>query len=187
MEVIETAISDVKIIKVKRYEDIRGFFSETYNKKDFEKVGLDIDFVQDNISFSRRKGTIRGLHFQIDPFVQTKLIRVLRGAVFDVAVDLRRGSPTFGNYVHVTLDAWEGKQVLIPGGFAHGFCTLEDETEVMYKVSSFYAPECERGILWNDPDLNIRWPIEGEVILGDKDRRWPRFSEIPSFFKMVGI
>lgn len=187
MEVIETSIPEIKILKPKRFHDERGFFVEVYNKRTFLEVGIDCDFVQDNESFSKKKGTIRGLHFQISPFIQDKLIRVVKGSVFDVVVDLRRGSPTFGRFVSVQLDSLEGKQLYVPGGFAHGFCTLEDNTEVVYKVNHYYAPDFERGVLWDDPELAIPWPFKkDQIFVYGKDQKWPLFSDIPEFFKYEG-
>lgn len=179
MEVQATSIPEVKIIKPKRYGDDRGFFSETYNRKAWAEAGIDLEFVQDNHSLSVNKGIVRGLHFQAPPFAQDKLVRVVRGVVLDVAVDLRRGSPTFGEYVRVLLSASEWNQILVPKGFAHGFCTLEPNTEVIYKVTAYYSPENDKGLLWNDPQLAIPWPVsESEAILSDKDRRLPRLSEL---------
>ena len=151
MEVVETAIPEVKVIKPKKHGDHRGFFSETYNKKALAGVGIDFDFVQDNHSRSATKGTLRGLHCQIPPFGQNKLVRVVRGAIFDVAVDLRTGSPTFGQYVSAVISAEEWNQILVPIGFAHGFCTIEPDTEVIYKVTKYWSAGHERGILWDDP------------------------------------
>lgn len=183
MEVRSTAIPEVKLIKPRKYGDHRGFFSETYNKKELSEAGTALDFVQDNHSLSTEKGVIRGLHFQIPPFAQDKLVRVIRGSVFDVAVDLRKGSPTFGKHVSAIVSAEEWNQILVPIGFAHGFCTLEPNTEVIYKVTNYYAPDCDRGVLWNDPQLEISWPVsEREVILSDKDKRQPRFAELATFF-----
>ena len=177
MRVETLGIADVKVFVPVRHGDRRGFFSEVYNRRALETAGVAVDFVQDNHSLSAERGTVRGLHFQIPPFAQTKLVRVVRGSVFDVAVDVRRGSPTFGRPVSVTLSAAEGNQVLVPAGFAHGLMTLEADTEVLYKVSDYYAPDHDRGILWNDPALGIDWPItECEAVLSDKDRGQPLLS-----------
>lgn len=177
-------ITDVKLLTPKKHGDHRGFFSEVYNKKAFAEAGVEIDFVQDNHSLSAEKGTMRGLHFQTPPFAQDKLVRVVRGSVFDVAVDLRRGSPTYGQHVSAVVSAEEWNQILVPAGFAHGFMTLETDTEVIYKVSNYYAPDHDEGILWNDPALGIEWPVaEGEAVLSDKDRRQPLFAEIVSRFE----
>jgi dTDP-4-dehydrorhamnose 3,5-epimerase len=178
MEVTETAIPDVKIIKPKKFGDHRGFFSETYNRKAFAEHGIEIDFVQDNHSFSGDKGTIRGLHFQITPYAQDKLVRVTAGAIFDVAFDLRKDSPTFGHHVTAIISSGDWNQILVPGGFAHGFCTLEPDTEVIYKVSHYYSPEHDKGIRWNDPQLGIEWPIpEAEAVLSEKDQVQPLLAE----------
>ncbi|MBF2761159.1 MAG: dTDP-4-dehydrorhamnose 3,5-epimerase [Ectothiorhodospiraceae bacterium AqS1] len=183
MQIESLAIPDIRILRPKKFGDHRGFFSETFNKKALSEIGIDIDFVQDNHSLSAEKGTMRGLHFQIPPFAQDKLVRVVRGAIFDVAVDLRRSSPTFGQYASAVVSADEWNQILVPVGFAHGFMTIENDTEVIYKVSDFYAPSHDRGILWNDPEIGIDWPLEGgEAILSDKDKVQPRLGEIESPF-----
>jgi dTDP-4-dehydrorhamnose 3,5-epimerase len=183
MTVRATEIPDVLIITPARHGDARGFLSETYNKQRFAAHGIGIDFVQDNHSFSAAQGTVRGLHFQTPPFAQAKLVRVLRGAIYDVAVDLRASSPTFGRSVGVVLSAEDWNQLLIPVGFAHGFCTLTPDTDILYKVSQHYSPEHDKGVLWNDPDLGIDWPVEEDAaILSEKDRRLPRLRELPSYF-----
>jgi dTDP-4-dehydrorhamnose 3,5-epimerase len=183
LEVIELDIPEVKIICPKRHGDSRGFFSETYNKALLSDAGIDIDFVQDNHAYSAEKGTVRGLHFQMPPFAQDKLVRVVRGAILDVALDLRLGSPTYGQHVSSVISAENGKQILVPSGFAHGLATLEPHTEVLYKVSQYYAPEHDRGILWNDPDLAIDWGLaEADAILSAKDRGLPGFGEIGACF-----
>ena len=177
-------IPAVKLIVPVRHGDHRGFFSEVYNRKGLAQAGIDIEFVQDNHSLSAERGTVRGLHFQVPPFAQDKLVRVTRGSVFDVAVDLRRGSPTFGRHATVVLTAREGNQVLVPSGFAHGLMTLEADTEVLYKVSDYYAPSHDRGILWNDPALEIPWPLEeADAVLSDKDRLQPRLAVFESPFE----
>jgi dTDP-4-dehydrorhamnose 3,5-epimerase len=178
-----TGIPDVKILTPLRLGDHRGFFSETYNRKTFEAAGLVLDFVQDNHSLSAEAGTVRGLHFQSPPFAQDKLIRVARGAILDVAVDLRRGSPTFGQHVAVELSAANWRQLLVPIGFAHGFCTLEPDTEVVYKVTGFYSAANDHGLAWDDPDLGIAWPVTRDAAtLSDKDRRHPRLADLPDYF-----
>ena len=178
------SIPDVKVLTPKKHGDHRGFFSEVYNRRSLTVTGVDIDFVQDNHSLSAEKGTVRGLHFQTPPFAQDKLVRVARGSVFDVAVDLRRGSATYGRHVSVVLSAEAWNQVLVPIGFAHGFMTLEPDTEVIYKVSNYYAPDHDQGLLWNDPALGIAWPIaENEATLSEKDRRQPRFAELVTPFE----
>jgi len=176
-------IPDVKVLTPKRNGDHRGFFSEVYNKKTLAEAGIDITFVQDNHAFSAEKGTVRGLHFQISPFAQDKLVRVVRGSVFDVAVDLRRGSPTYGKHVSVVLSAEAWNQILVPIGFAHGLMTLEPDTEVLYKVSNYYSAEHDKGLLWNDPALGIEWPVaEDEAILSAKDKVQPRLADLPPYF-----
>lgn len=183
MDVIATSLPDVRIIKPRRFGDHRGFFSETFNARAFAEAGLPSEFVQDNHSRSAAKGTVRGLHFQLPPVAQGKLVRVVRGAIFDVAVDIRRHSPTFGRWVSVVISADEWNQLYIPVGFAHGFCTLEEDTEVIYKVTDFYSPENERGILWNDPDLGIDWPIQADLaVLSGKDKVNPTLKDLPAYF-----
>lgn len=183
MQVVPTEIADVKLIVPKIHRDHRGFFSETYNKAGLAALGANLEFVQDNHSLSVERGVIRGLHFQIPPFAQDKLVRVIRGSVFDVAVDIRRGSPTYGKHVARVISAADWNQFLVPIGFAHGFCTLEANTEVIYKVTNYYSPEHDRGVLWNDPDLGINWPIAAsEAILSDKDKKQPLFRDLPSYF-----
>ena len=183
MEILETEIPDVKIIRPKKFGDHRGFFSETYNKKVLYEHGIDLDFVQDNHSLSMDKGVIRGLHYQTPPFAQDKLVRVIRGTILDVAVDIRRNSPTYGKHIKIIISEDEWNQILVPIGFAHGFCTLEPNTEVIYKVTNYYSPENDAGIYWNDEELGIEWPIsEAHAILSDKDKRQPKFSQIKSVF-----
>ena len=187
MDVVALDIPEVKILTPKKHGDHRGFFSETYNRQGLADIGVTLDFVQDNQSLSATKGTVRGLHFQTPPFAQDKLLRVLRGSVFDVVVDLRRGSPTYGRHVSAVLSAQNWSQILAPAGFAHGFMTLEPDTEVFYKVTNFYAPEHDKGILWNDPDLGIDWPLpEAEAVLSDKDMRQPRLADFESPFDYAG-
>ena len=183
MQVDEFGISAVKMLIPRKHGDRRGFFSEVYNQRALAQAGIDVEFVQDNHSLSAEKGTVRGLHFQAPPFAQDKLVRVVRGAVFDVAVDLRRASPTYGRHVSAVLSAEAWNQLLVPTGFAHGFMTLEPDTEVIYKVSNYYAPEHDKGLLWNDPALRIAWPIpEADAILSDKDRGQPRLAELVTPF-----
>jgi dTDP-4-dehydrorhamnose 3,5-epimerase len=177
------AIPEVKIIRPKKHGDDRGFFSETYTQRAFAEIGIDIAFVQDNHAFSATQGTLRGLHFQSPPFAQDKLVRVVRGAIFDVAVDLRKGSPTFGQCVSAVVSAKEWNQILVPIGFAHGLLTLEPDTEVIYKVSNFYSPQHDLGLLWNDPALGIEWPLASmDPILSAKDKVQPRLAELPPHF-----
>lgn len=177
------AIPDVKLVRPKKHGDDRGFFSETYAQRDLAAAGVDITFVQDNHAFSAAKNTVRGLHFQTAPFAQDKLIRVVRGSIFDVAVDLRRGSPTYGKHVAAVISAAEWNQILVPVGFAHGLVTLEPDTEVLYKVSNYYAPAHDLGLLWNDPALAIAWPVsEADAILSAKDKVQPRLADLPACF-----
>jgi dTDP-4-dehydrorhamnose 3,5-epimerase len=185
MRVIPTAIPAVRLVETDRHADERGHFTETYSRRAFAAAGIGMEFVQDNHSLSRRPGTVRGLHFQAPPFAQDKLVRVVRGAIFDVAVDVRRGSPSFRRHVAVILRADEPRQLLVPAGFAHGFCTLEPDTEVIYKVSGFYSPAHDRGIRWDDPDLGIAWPVAaGAATVSLKDRQLPalRDSDVPFEF-----
>ena len=171
------------VVRPKKFGDARGFFSEVYSKSALAGAGINMEFVQDNHSRSARKGTIRGLHFQTRPFGQDKLVRVTRGSILDVAVDLRRASPTYGQHVSAVISAANWTQILVPIGFAHGFCTLEDDTEVLYKVSNVYAPANDGGVIWNDPDIGIDWPLDGaEPILSDKDAKLPRLRDLPALF-----
>lgn len=177
------AILDVVLVELKRFGDARGYFSETYKKAAFEAFGIDLTFVQDNESLSRQVGVVRGLHFQSPPYSQAKLVRAVRGAIFDVAVDIRKGSPSYGKWVGATLTADKGEQLLVPHGFAHGFCTLEPDTLVAYKVDAPYSQAHDGGILWNDPDLAIDWPIGIDAaILSDKDRVQPRLADYATPF-----
>lgn len=183
MQLTTSEIPDVKILSPKKFGDHRGFFSETYSRKALRELGIDLEFVQDNHSLSVEKGVIRGLHYQLPPMAQDKLVRVTRGAILDVAVDIRRGSPTFGKKVSAVISAENWKQILIPKGFAHGFVTLEPNTEVLYKVTNYYSPKDERGIRWNDPALRIDWGVdESSAILSDKDRKYPSLAEASDLF-----
>jgi len=180
------AIPDVKRLVPQIFRDQRGLFSETYSRRALEASGIDATFVQDNHSISHAKGIVRGLHFQRHPHAQSKLIRVIRGAIFDVAVDIRHGSPTYGQHVSAVLSAENWAQLWIPVGFAHGFCTLEPETEVLYKTTEYYSPECDCGLLWNDPALRIDWPIGAtEAILSDRDRQHPKLAELGPVFVLA--
>ena len=180
---IETAIPAVKRIVPRRHGDERGWFCETYRADQLAAAGIACHFVQDNQSFTALPGTIRGLHFQIAPAAQAKLVRVLAGAVLDVAVDLRRGSQTYGRHVALRLDAQSGEQLFLPVGFAHGFCTLEANTMVAYKVDAYYSAENDRALAWNDPAIGIEWPVEGEqAVLSVKDRAAPRLAELGAPF-----
>lgn len=183
MKVEPLAIPDVLAITPDRHDDARGYFSVTYSTRDFEQVGIETVFVQDNHSFSIVKGTVRGLHFQTPPHSQAKLVRVVRGAIYDVAVDLRRGSPTFGRFAGRTLDAENRVQLYVPVGFAHGFCTLTGEAEVLYKVTSLYSPDHEAGLFWADPELRIPWPMAPAAArVSEKDACAPRLAAIDSPF-----
>ena len=182
LEITETAIPAVKIIVPKSFGDARGSFSETYNAARFGEGGIDLKFIQDNQSWSSQVGTLRGLHFQSAPKAQDKLIRVLRGRIFDVAVDLRRNSPSYGKWVGEELSAENRKQLLVPVGFAHGFCTLEPDTEVLYKVTEYYSQPNDLGVAWDDPDLAIKWPLNGDAVLSDKDSKQPAFRDLPAYF-----
>jgi dTDP-4-dehydrorhamnose 3,5-epimerase len=182
LDVHALSIPDVKLIRTPRISDARGCFCETFQRADFAEQGLDYDFLQDNQSSSDRPGTVRGLHFQRPPFAQTKLVRVLRGRIFDVAVDLRRSSPSFGRHVAVELSSESDEQLLIPAGFAHGFCTLEPDTVVFYKVDQVYSAAHDSGVNWADPELGIEWPIAApEAILSEKDRRLPMLDDLVPF------
>lgn len=178
----KTDLAGVVVITPKKFGDERGFFSETFNAASLAACGITAQFCQDNHSFSATPGTVRGLHYQRPPTAQTKLVRVTRGAVLDVAVDIRRGSPTYGAHVAVELSAANWKQILVPPGFAHGFCTLEPDTEVLYKVDAPYSPDDEGGVLWNDPLLGIAWPgFAGSVVSG-RDGIWKAFADLDSPF-----
>lgn len=183
MLVQDTPLAGVKVITPKKFGDDRGFFSEVYSEAKWRAAGLDVRFVQDNHSLSAAAGTIRGLHFQIAPYAQDKLVRVVRGRVFDVVVDLRRSSPTFGRNFAIELSADNWAQLLVPVGLAHGLCTLTDDAEVLYKVSASYSAAHDRGLAWDDPDLAIAWPVvASSAVLSDKDRRWPRLRDIEETF-----
>jgi dTDP-4-dehydrorhamnose 3,5-epimerase len=185
VEIEPTAIPDVLAIRPRKFEDARGFFSEVFRDDRLKAAGVDQPWVQDNHSFSSARGVVRGLHFQSPPFAQAKLVRVTRGAVLDVAVDLRRSSATFGKHVAVELSAEAWNQLYVPTGFAHGFCTLKDNTEVLYKVTAHYAPTHEGGLLWNDSDLGIDWPVAADdAQLTDRDRTWPRLRDLDASFSL---
>ncbi|MFM6949717.1 MAG: dTDP-4-dehydrorhamnose 3,5-epimerase [Novosphingobium sp.] len=167
------------VIRPRRFEDPRGWFSESWNRARLESAGIVIDFCQDNHSFSHPAGTLRGLHYQAPPFAQTKLVRCLRGRIFDVAVDIRRSSPTFGQWAGLELSAANGKQLLIPAGYAHGFLTLEPDCEIAYKVDAYYSAESDGGLAWNDPAIGIDWPLaSGDPVLSDKDRSLPALDRL---------
>ena len=184
MQVEETAIPAVKIVTPKKHGDARGFFSEVYSRASWDKAGLPLTFVQDNHSYSAAKGVLRGLHFQTPPFAQDKLVRVTRGRILDVAVDIRRSSPTFGQHVAVELTAKNWRQLLVPIGFAHAFITLAPDVEVLYKTTAPYSAAHDRGIAWDDPGTGIAWPSPpGGPVLSDKDRQWPRLQDAPDLFE----
>ncbi len=185
--IIDPALPEVKLVKPRRFEDARGFFMETYTRRVFAAEGIICEFVQDNHSRSNSAGTVRGLHFQVPPFAQDKLVRCSAGRIFDVAVDIRRGSPSYGRHVAVELSAANGWQLWIPAGFAHGLLTLEPGTEVQYKVSADYSPAHDAGIFWNDPALAIPWPVDpASAALSDKDRKLPSLSGFTSPFEYHG-
>jgi dTDP-4-dehydrorhamnose 3,5-epimerase len=176
-----------KLIVPRRYRDERGWFSETFHEQRLSDAGIACRFVQDNRSRSKRSGTLRGLHFQLPPAAQAKLVCVLRGRILDVAVDIRSGSPTYGHYVSAELGAEDGRQLYVPVGFAHGFCTLEDDVEVMYKVSDYYAPALDGGIGWHDADIGVPWPVAAsDIIVSEKDGRLPALKDFVSPFAYDG-
>jgi dTDP-4-dehydrorhamnose 3,5-epimerase len=183
MQVAETAIADVKLITPKRFTDDRGWFEERYRTDVLQAAGIQDLFVQDNMSFSARNGTVRGLHFQMRPSAQAKLIGVLSGAILDVAVDLRRSSLTYGRHVSVSMSAELGQLLYVPVGFAHGFCTLENSTLVTYKTTAYYDPAADRSLAWNDTVLGIQWPVSAEsVTLSPKDRAAPSLAHLGDVF-----
>jgi dTDP-4-dehydrorhamnose 3,5-epimerase len=173
------ALPEVLLITPRRHGDARGWFAETWSRQSLAEAGVEADFLQDNQAYNARKGTVRGLHFQQAPHPQAKLVRVVRGAIYDVAVDVRPGSPTFGRWVGAELTAAGGEQLFVPRGFAHGYCTLTDDCELLYKVDGLYAPRTEGGVAWNDPDLGIDWPLAGEAVLSDKDKALPTLKDMP--------
>lgn len=185
MQVDPTALPDVMILTPRRFGDARGWFMETFNAPRLQEAGLDIAWVQDNHSFSAARGTLRGLHYQRPPRAQDKLVRCSRGAILDVAVDFRAGSPGFGTSVAVELTAENGRQLLVPKGFLHGFVTLTDDTEVQYKCSDVYAPDCDGAVRWDDPDLGIDWGVI-DPVLSDKDRAAPFLRDAPRPFVWGG-
>jgi dTDP-4-dehydrorhamnose 3,5-epimerase len=183
LEIRPLHLAEVKLVIPSIHRDARGFFSETYNRKAMSVAGIPTEFVQDNHTLSAESGTLRGLHFQAPPHAQGKLLRVTRGAIFDVAVDIRVRSPTFGQHATAVLSAENWTQVWIPPGFAHGYCTLEPDTEVIYKVTDYYAPDCDRGIKWDDTALGIKWPVAPDKIsLSEKDRKQPALKDMPPAF-----
>ena len=183
MNVKPSELPEVLILTPKRFDDARGFFSETYNERLWQELGIDLRFVQDNHSHSAQPGTVRGLHYQLPPHAQDKLVRVIRGAILDVAVDIRVGSPTFGRHVGTVISAAEWNQILVPAGFAHGYATLEPDTEVFYKTTDFYAPDCERAIRWNDPGIGIEWGLApGQAVVSERDAQAPLLADAIDLF-----
>ena len=183
MKVEPLEIPDVLLLTPRRFHDPRGFFSETWSQARFAEAGIAEPFVQDNHSMSNTRGVLRGLHCQIGPSAQGKLIRVVKGAIWDVAVDIRRGSLTYGHQASAVLSAENWCQLWIPIGFLHGYCTLTDDTEVIYKVTAPYDPAAERGVIWNDPDLGVAWPISGpDIVLSNKDRLLPRLKDCGEWY-----
>ena len=174
--------NQIILIKPTRHEDERGFFSETYSRRRYKEIGIDVNFLQDNHSFSWKSGTLRGLHFQAPPDAQGKLVRCGKGAIFDVAVDIRKGSPTFGHWEGYELTEENGHQLYVPVGFAHGFVTLKPRSEIIYKCTGYYAPEAEGSIRWDDPSIGIEWPIVEKLIINKKDADAPYFNDIESPF-----
>jgi dTDP-4-dehydrorhamnose 3,5-epimerase len=183
MQIIALEIPDVKILVPKKFGDNRGFFSETFNRKTLAGLGIDKEFVQDNHSLSGEKSVVRALHYQLPPMAQDKLVRVVRGSILDVAVDIRRSSATFGRHVSAVISAENWRQIYVPIGFAHGFITLEPNTEVVYKVTNYYSPAHERGIRWDDPDLDIAWGVSGaEAVLSKRDTQHLGLKDAPDLF-----
>lgn len=182
MEFTNTNLEGVLVVEPRVFGDHRGWFMETYSETAFSGEGLKLEFVQDNHSFSAAKGTLRGLHYQLNPKAQTKLVRCTKGAIYDVAVDIRRGSPTYGAWFGIELSAENKKQLLIPKGFAHGFMTITEDVEVQYKVDELYAPECDGGILWSDPEIGISWPLNIQPVLSAKDEKAPRLADVEHNF-----
>ena len=181
-----SGLQDVVLITPVRIEDERGFFAETFRESEFATNGIDCTFVQENHSLSSLKGTLRGLHFQTASHEQAKLVRCVVGCILDVVVDIRLWSPTFGHHAKVELSASGGEQLFVPAGFAHGFCTLEDNCEIVYRVSNYYAPEADSGLAFDDPEVGIEWPFPiSEMILSDRDRLWPRLATLRSHKSMV--
>ena len=182
IKVQDFAIPGLKLITPMTHSDSRGSFRETYNVRTFAHIGLNHSYVQDNQAHSLQAGTVRGLHFQRPPHSQSKLLQVLRGSIFDVSVDLRRGSPTFARHVGLEITAASGQQLFVPEGLAHGYCTLEPMTDVFYKVTDFYDPSCDGGLLWNDPALKIEWPAIAGAQISDRDKRLPTLHQLDSPF-----
>lgn len=174
---IETKLKGAFVVELEKYSDDRGFFSRAWCQKEFKEQGINSQFVQANIGFSKNSGTIRGIHYQIAPFEEAKLVRCIRGAIFDVVLDLRPELPSFKQWFGVELSDENRKMLYVPEGCAHGYQTLVDNTEVFYQVSQVYSPESERGIRWNDPEFDIEWPIDEDLVISEKDQNWPDFME----------
>jgi dTDP-4-dehydrorhamnose 3,5-epimerase len=186
VQVLTTDLPDVLILEPARFGDQRGFFSESWNRRRMAEAGIDIDFVQDNHSMSREAGTLRGLHFQTPPHAQAKLVRCGRGVLYDVAVDIRHGSPTYGRWTGAELSFENGRQMLVPAGFLHGFVTREPDTEIIYKCSDYYAPDCDAAVRFDDTDIGIDWALDGPPILSEKDAAAPRLHDLPRYFEWKG-
>ncbi|MEE2635220.1 dTDP-4-dehydrorhamnose 3,5-epimerase [Phaeobacter sp. JL2872] len=184
MQIENTPLSGVKVLTPQRFGDARGFFSESWNRQRMAEHGLDFEFVQDNHSLSAQEGTLRGLHFQAPPHAQDKLVRCGRGALFDVAVDIRKGSPSYGQHFGIELSAENGKQLLVPKGFLHGFITRAPDTEIIYKCTDYYAPECDGAVAWNS--CGIDWVFDGTPLLSDKDAAAPALADFDSPFSWEG-
>lgn len=183
LTVEDTLLDDVKVVTTRRFADDRGFFTESYNRDRFREAGITAEFIQDNHSRSELTGTVRGLHYQSPPFAQAKLVRVVAGAIYDVAVDVRKSSPDFGKWVGVELSAENGKQLFVPEGFLHGFMTLTPDTHVVYKVNAYYSQDCDGAVRFDDADLGIEWPLDkSQAVLSDKDAAAPSFREFNSPF-----
>ncbi len=183
MEIYSLEIPEVKVIKPKKNLDNRGYFSEVYSNKSMKENGVDLNFLQDNQSLSVDINVVRGLHYQAEPFAQDKLLRCLTGSLLDVAVDLRKDSPTFGKHIKKVISAENFEQILVPIGFAHGFVTLEENTTVLYKVTNFYSPNHDFGVFWNDPELGIDWGIDvSKAIVSEKDQKQPHFKDLKNLF-----
>lgn len=183
MQIVSLDIPDVKIVTPVKHGDERGFFSEIFSKPILHEAGIALDLIQENFALSAQRNTVRGLHFQTPPFAQDKLIQVLRGAIYDVAVDLRRNSPWYGQFVSAEISADSWNQILVPAGFAHGMCTLEPDTQVLYRVTAPYAPDCDGGIRWDDPDIAIPWPTSAaEAVLSERDAQLPLLADFDTPF-----
>jgi len=182
MQIEDTALSGIKVLTPKRFGDQRGFFSESWNKTRMDEAGLHYDFVQDNHSLSAKVGTVRGLHFQSPPHAQAKLVRCGKGRLFDVAVDIRKGSPTYGKWIGVELSFENGKQLMIPAGFLHGFITCDPDTEIIYKCTDYYAPDCDGAVRFDDADIGVNWGLKSEALLSGKDAAAPAFRDFDSPF-----